>query len=256
MDLGLRGKKAIVTGGSRGIGRAIAETLAAEGADVGICARDAAQVQQAVAALRAKGVQATGGVVDIANGPALKAWIAEAGKTLGGIDILIPNASGFGVANTEQAWDAGYQIDILGTVRAVEAAKPFLGRAAAAHGDAAIVIIASTAAAEAQAASPYGAVKAALIHFAKGLARQEAARHLRANVVSPGTVYFKGGVWHRVEQNDPQRFEATLKRNPTGRMATPQEVAHAAVFLASPLSSFTTGINLIVDGAITLRVNF
>jgi 3-oxoacyl-[acyl-carrier protein] reductase len=256
MDLGLRGKKAIVTGGSRGIGRAIAETLAAEGADVGICARDAAQVAEAVAALKAKGVQATGGVVDIANGPALKAWIADAGKTLGGIDILVPNASGFGSANTEQGWDAGYQIDILGTVRAVEAARPFLERAAAARGDAAIVIIASVSAAEAPLASPYGAVKAALIHFAKGLARQDAAKHIRANVVSPGTVYFKGGVWHRVEVNDPQRFDATMKRNPTGRMATPQEVANAAVFLASPVSAFTTGINLVVDGAITVRVNY
>jgi len=256
MDLQLKGKTAIVTGGSRGIGRAIAETLAAEGADVAICARNADQVREAVQALKSKGVNAYGGVVDIADGPALKAWIAKAAGELGGLDILVPNASGFGSANTEEGWNAGYTVDIMGTVRAVEAAKPFLEKAAAAKGEASIVIIASVSAAEAPLESPYGAVKAALIHYAKGVARQQAAKRIRANVVSPGTVYFEGGVWHRVEKNDPARFNMMIQRNPTGRMATPQEVANAAVFLASPVSSFTTGINFVVDGAITLRVNF
>ncbi len=256
MDLGLRGKRAVITGATRGIGRAIAETFAAEGADVAICARNPAQVQEAVAALKRKGVNAVGGAVDIADGPAFKAWIAEAGRALGGIDILVPNASALAFPSSEKSWEAGFQIDILGTVRAVDAAKPFLEQAAAARGDAAIVIIATSGVAEAQAESPYHAVKASLIHYAKGLARQYAALHLRANVVSPGTVYFKDGVWNLVEKNDPQRFEATLKRNPTGRMATPQEVANAVVFLASPASTFTTGINLLVDGAITARVNY
>ena len=101
-----------------------------------------------------------------------------------------------------------------------------------------------------------GPIKAALVHMAKGLARQYAAKKIRVNVVSPGTVYFKGGVWNLVEQNMPKRYQDTLARNPTGRMATPQEIANAAVFLASPASSFTTGSNLIVDGAISNRVNF
>ena len=112
------------------------------------------------------------------------------------------------------------------------------------------------AAAQAENSSSYGPIKAALVHMAKGLARQYAAKKIRVNVVSPGTVYFKGGVWNMVEQNMPQRYQDTLKRNPTGRMATPQEIANAAVFLASPASSFTTGSNLIVDGAISNRVNF
>lgn len=256
MDLKLKGKKAIVTGGTRGIGRAIAFTLAAEGADVAVCARNSEQVAETVAALKAKGVNAVGGTVDIADGPAFKAWIAEAGRALGGIDILVPNASALAGISNEKSWESGFQIDILGTVRAVDAAKPFLEQAAQARGDAAIVIIASVSAAEAARESPYGAVKAALIHYTKGIARQYAAKRLRANAVSPGTVYFEGGVWHVREKNDPKFFDTMLKSNPMGRMATPQEVANAAVFLASPVSSFTTGINLIVDGALTARVNF
>jgi 3-oxoacyl-[acyl-carrier protein] reductase len=256
MDLGLRGKRAVVTGATRGIGRAIAETFAAEGADVAICARNPEQVQEAVAALKRTGVNAFGAAVDIADGPALKAWIAAAGRALGGIDILVPNVSALAIPSTEQSWEAGFRIDILGTVRAVEAAKPFLEQAAAERGDAAIVLIATSGASEAHLESPYGALKASLIHYAKGIARQYAAKRLRANVVSPGTVYFKDGVWARVEKSDPQRFDMMIKRNPTGRMATPQEVANAVVFLASPASTFTTGVNLLVDGAITARVNF
>jgi 3-oxoacyl-[acyl-carrier protein] reductase len=133
---------------------------------------------------------------------------------------------------------------------------PHLEAAAAQHGDAAITIISSVSAAETQTANAYGALKAAQIHFAKGLAKEKARLHVRVNVVSPGTVYFKGGVWHQIEQGMPELFKTTMARNPTGRMATPQEIANAAVFLGSPVSAFTTGINLVVDGAITGRVNF
>lgn len=256
MDLGLKGKKAVVTGATRGIGRAIAETLAAEGADVAICARNQEQVNEAAAALRGHGVNVVGGAVDIADGPALRAWIAEAGQLLGGIDILVSNASALASANTEEAWKSGFDIDIMGAVRSAEAAMPFLERAAGSSGDAAIVIISSVSAAETTHANAYGAVKAALIHFAKGLAKEKAAAHVRVNVVSPGTVYFKGGVWNMIEEHMPDLFRDTMARNPTGRMATPQDIANAAVFLASPASAFTTGINMLVDGAITSRVNF
>jgi energy-coupling factor transporter ATP-binding protein EcfA2 len=150
-------------------------------------------------------------------------------------------------------------IDLMGAVRSVEAAKPFLQQAAAEKGDAAIVIIASVSAVMAYPQwdpSPYGAVKAALINFAKGVERHEASKGIRANVVSPGTVYFTGGFWKTMEQNMPDLFKDLMRRNPMGRMATPQEIAKAVVFLASPASSFTTGINLVVDGALTARVNF
>ena len=256
MDLQLNGKKALVLGGTRGIGRAIAETLADEGCDIGLCARNADQVAEAVGALTAKGVRATGAAVDIAEGEALKRWITETGTELGGIDILISNASALGIGNTEEVWNAGFQIDVMGAQRSAEAAMPFLEKAAAKHGDAAIVIIASIAAAQTDDISAYGAMKAALIHMTKGLGRANAPKHVRANVISPGTVYFEGGVWHMVEQTMPDFFKTTLERNVMGRMATPQDIANAAVFLASPVSSFTTGSNLVVDGAITRRVNY
>ncbi len=256
MDLGLKGKAAVVTGGSRGIGRAIADLLADEGCDVAICARNAGQVAEAVAALQAKGVKAFGQAVDIADGPALKAFVTQAGNELGGIDILVSNASALVQGAGEDEWKAMFDIDVMGAVRSFEAARPFLEKAGAAKGDAAFIITSSVSAAEATTASSYGAMKAAQIHYAKGLARENAAKHIRANVISPGTVFFEGGVWGNVKAGMPQFFEQMLKRNPTGRMATPDEVAAAAVFLASPRSSFTTGINMLVDGAISSRVNF
>jgi len=256
MDLQLKGKRAAVLGGTRGIGRAIAETLAVEGADVAVCARNREQVDEAVAALSKKGVRATGAAVDIAKGAELRAWVDDVAKTFGGLDILVSNASALTMGAHAEAWESLLKIDILGAVNSFEAARPHLEKSAAERGDAAFVMISSVSAAEAQNGSAYGAIKAALIHYAKGLARECAKKKVRVNVVSPGTIYFKGGVWNMIEQNMPDRYNAAMKSNPTGRMGTPQEIANATVFLASPLSSFTTGANLIVDGAITQRVNF
>ncbi|HEY3797336.1 MAG TPA: SDR family oxidoreductase [Caulobacteraceae bacterium] len=256
MDLGLKGKKAIVTGASRGIGRAIAETLASEGVDVAVCARGKAGVDEVVASLEAKGVTAYGAAVDIADGIALRTFVTDAADSLGGLDILISNASALTRGASEEDWKLMFDIDLMGAVRALEAARPYLERAGAASGDAAFIITSSVSAAEASAPSAYGAIKAALIHFAKGVAREGAPRKLRCNVVSPGTVYFKGGVWGNAEERAPDFFKMMIGRNPTGRMATPEEIASAAVFLASPVSAFTTGVNLVVDGGITQRANF
>ncbi len=241
MDLGLKGRKAIVTGGTRGIGRAIAETLAAEGVDVAICARNQDQVDEAVAALSKLGVKATGGVADIADGAGLKKWIADTAKAMGGLDILVANASALANGNDEKSWRACFEIDVLGAVNAFEAALPFLTEAAKKSGDASATFISSISAAENDNANAYGAQKAAQIHLAKGLAREHAPAHVRINTVSPGTVYFKGGVWNMIEDHMPDMFKQAMSRNPTGRMATPQDIANATVFLASPASSLHHG---------------
>ena len=256
MDLRLKGKTAIVLGGTRGIGRSIAETLANEGANVAICARNAEQVADAVSDLSKSSVKATGAAVDITDAEGLKAWVKSVGEEMGSVDILVSNAGAMAQGMDASAWKQNFELDVLGAVNSFEAAKPHLLNAAEASGDAAFVIIASIPAAQADNASSYGPIKAALIHMAKGLARENAGAGLRVNVVSRGMVFFEGGIWDTVKQNAPEFFEQANSRNPTGRCATPQEVANAAVFLASPVSRYTTGVNLIVDGAVSNRVNF
>jgi 3-oxoacyl-[acyl-carrier protein] reductase len=253
MDLQLKGLKAIVTGGTKGIGRAIAETLAAEGADVAICARNASEVSEAVAALSAKGVKASGKVVDVSDGAALADWVQEAGTNFGGLDIAVANVSALSIPDDEESWSKGFQTDLMGTVRLVNAAMPFLEKSKAA----AIVTISSVSGREVDfAAGPYGTFKAAIIHYTQGLAYQLAGKGIRANTVSPGNTYFEGGVWHKIKDGNPELYSTALGLNPTGRMGTPQEMANAVAFLASPAASFITGTNLVVDGALTRGVQF
>ena len=253
MDLGLRGKKAIVTGGTRGIGRAIAELLAGEGCNLALCARSRAGVDDALAALARKGVKAYVGVVDVADTKALRAWVAEAADKLGGLDAFIANVSALAQTMDEEAWHRSLDIDVMGTVAGVEAAIPYLEKSTAG----AIVVIGTTGAIEiAGPPRPYASVKAALAPYVKAVARNLAGKGVRANMVSPGNVYFKGGVWNAVEENNPELFDTMMSRNPMGRMGTPEEVANAVVFLASPRASFVSGTNLIVDGALTQRVQF
>jgi 3-oxoacyl-[acyl-carrier protein] reductase len=253
LDLGLHGKKAIVTGGSRGIGRAICELLAEEGCDIALCARGEAGVEAAVTALAGQGVGAHGGVVDVADTKALRNWVDEAAGRLGGLDIFIANVSALAQAMDEDSWRRSLDIDVMGTVAGVEAAIPHLEQSAAG----AIVVIGTTGAIEiAGLPRPYASVKAALVPYVKALARTLAPKNVRANMVSPGNVYFKGGVWNTLEEQSPDTFKLMLSRNPMGRMGTPQEVANAVVFLASPRASFITGTNLIIDGALTQRVQF
>jgi NAD(P)-dependent dehydrogenase (short-subunit alcohol dehydrogenase family) len=253
MDLGLKGKKAIVTGGTRGIGRAIAVLLADEGCDVAICARNREALDRTVGELKSAGVRATGGAVDVADLAALRGWIAEAGETLGGLDIFVANVSALAQGMDETAWRRGFEIDVMATVFGIEAALPLLERSPSAS----IVAVGSTAMAEVYGPTrSYAAVKAALLPYIKGLARNLAPRNIRANMVSPGNVFFEGGVWDSVRRNNPDMFGQMLARNPTGRMGKPEEVADAVVFLASPRASFITGTNLIIDGALTQRVQY
>jgi len=256
MDLQLNGKRAIVTGGTRGIGRAIADTLADEGCNVAICARDTNQISEAVNALKSKGVSAFGGTVDITDGDALKKWIEKAGNEFGGLDVLISSAGAMAIGADIRSCDKNLILDIFGTVNSLEAALPMLAASARENGAAAIVALGSASAAGATQPSSYGAIKGALVHYINGVSKQNASKHVRAYVVSPGMVYFEGGVWNKIEQQTPQFFKDSLACNPMGRMATPWDIAKAVVFLASPCSCFTTGINMLVDGAITDRVTF
>lgn len=251
MDLGLKGLKAVVTGGTKGIGRAIVETLLAEGAQVAFCARNAAEVKAVEAEFSRYGVKVVGRAVDVGDGPALAAFVAEASAALGGIDIVVANVSALAISNDEAGWQMGFDVDMMGTVRLVNTALPHLEKSA----NAAIVTISSVSAREIDfAAGPYGAFKAAIVHYTQGLAFHMAGKKIRANSVSPGNTYFKGGVWDQIETGNPQLFKKSLALNPTGRMGTPQEMANAAVFLASPAASFVTGTNLVVDGALTRGV--
>ncbi|MDK3072786.1 SDR family oxidoreductase [Sedimentitalea sp. JM2-8] len=251
MDLGLKGLKALITGGTRGIGRHCAEIFAEEGADVAICARDTAGVTETVNALKAKGVAAIGRGVDVSDRHALKSWVTDSAAALSGIDMIVANVSALAVADDEAAWEAGFAVDMMHSVRLVNAAMPFLEKSEAAS----ITLISSVSGREIDFTGPaYGAFKAALVHYAQGQAMKLAPKGIRANTVSPGNTYFEGGIWQNIERNNPELFAGALALNPTGRMATPEEIARGVVFLASPASSFTTGTNLVIDGALTKGV--
>ena len=251
MDLGLKGLKAIVTGGSKGIGRRAADIFADEGADVAICARNASEVQAAVELMKKKGVAAYGAAIDVADKAALKKFIADSASALSGIDILVANVSAIAVQDTEEAWQKAFEVDMMHTVHAVNAALPFLEKSK----HPAIVIISSVSGREVDFAGPaYGAFKAALVHYAQRLAYQHAPKMIRVNAVSPGNTYFDGGIWQNLEKNLPDLYKSALSLNPTGRMATPEEIGRGIVFLASPASGFTTGTNLVIDGALTRGV--
>jgi 3-oxoacyl-[acyl-carrier protein] reductase len=253
MDLGLAGLKAVVTGGTKGIGRAIAQTLAAEGAHVAFCARNADEVAKTVEDFGVHGVQVLGRAVDVADAAGLAAFVADAAAAFGGIDIVVANVSALSIPDDDASWRKTFDVDMMGTVRLVNAAMPFLEKSQ----HASIVTISSVSGREVDFASgPYGAFKAAIIHYTQGLAYHLAGRKIRANTVSPGNTYFEGGVWHQIEHGDPELFKTALGLNPTGRMGTPQEMANAVAFLASPAASFISGTNLVVDGALTKGVQF
>jgi len=251
MDLGLRGKNVLVTGGSKGIGLAIANLFADEGANIAICARNADEVGKVVNSLGAKGVKAWGRAVDVADAAALKAWVEGAAAELGGIDAIICNVSALAVGDTPESWEKSFRTDMMHTVNSVAAAKPYLEKSRSAS----IIIVSSVSGFEVDfAAGSYGAIKAALIHYSKGLSSQLVAKGIRVNVVSPGNTYFEGGIWQNIEQGNPDLFKTAMSLNPTGRMGTSAEVAAGVVFLASPVASRVSGTNLIIDGALTKAV--
>ena len=253
MDLGLRGRKAIITGATRGIGRRIADLLAAEGCDVAFCARKAEQVAETVKDLERHRVQIHGSVVHVRDADAYKAWLEGAAETLGGCDIFIPNVSAGGGMEGEKSWYRNFEIDLLGTVRGCEALMPRLEESDSGS----VVFISTTAAVETfLAPMAYNAIKAALITYAKQLSQTTFRNGVRVNTVSPGPIYFEGGSWEEIRAANRALYDSTVAQQPSGRMGSPEEVARCVAFLASPAASWVNGANLIVDGGFTKRVQF
>jgi NAD(P)-dependent dehydrogenase (short-subunit alcohol dehydrogenase family) len=252
MDLGLEGRRVAVTAASRGIGLAIARTFADQGCDVAICARGAAALETARKDLEGRGAAVFARACDVSDGDALASFIADAAQALGGLDVFVSNASGGG-GGGERAWRACFEVDVMSAVRGVEAALPFLEQSDAAS----VVFIGSTAALEYLGIPQgYNAMKAALIAHASDLSQALAKDGVRVNVVSPGPIYFEGGSWEMIEKAMPAMFKAALAQCAIGRMGTPEEVARAVVFLASPAASLITGANLVTDGGFTRRTAY
>jgi NAD(P)-dependent dehydrogenase (short-subunit alcohol dehydrogenase family) len=257
MDLELKGRKAIVTGASKGIGLRIAQLFAEEGVDVAICARTAADVQKAVDGLKAKGVNAIGDAVDVTQSEQYVGWIDSAARRLGGLDIFVHNVTASPSTPGLRGWDLAYSTDIMGAVRGVEAALPHLKQSKSA----AIVMIASISGVmskvlPAPGAYAYGAAKAAIISYGAQISKDLAKQGIRVNVVSPGPIYFEGGPWDRVKARLPQAFAAAQESCVIGRLGRPEDIANAVAFFASPRSGFTVGQNLHVDGGFMQHVPF
>jgi len=245
MQFDFKGKRVVVCGGSRGIGRATADVFARGGAAVAICARGKAGLDEAAAALGRIGGKVHAGVCDLAVGDQVKAYVASAGEALGGIDVLVNNASGFGNTDDEAGWAAGLNIDVMATVRASHAALPFLEAA----GGGVIVNISSISGFAASTRSaPYAAVKAAINNYTASQALMLAPKKIRVNAIAPGSIEFPGGVWDQRKTQNPALYNATLKSIPWGRMGHAEEIANVAAFLASDLASWVTGQTVVVDG--------
>lgn len=248
MEISFKGKKVLVGGGSRGIGRSIALAFAEAGADVAICARGAEGVKVAEAELRQHGTKIFGLACDLAEEAQVTGFVSEAAQALGGIDILINNASGIGMKDDESGWLASVNVDLLATVRATRIAIPFLEKS-----QGCIVNISSISGLQAVPRSlPYAAVKAALINYTMGQGLALAPKRIRVNAIAPGSIEFPGGGWERRKTSDSDLYQRTLTSIPWGRFGSPEEVANVTLFLASDLASWVTGQTIVVDGGQTL----
>jgi len=249
MQLSLTGKRALVAGGSRGIGLAIAHAFALAGADVAICARAKGPLEKAESSLRSTGRKISAHVCDLADGDAVKAWVAQAAADLGGVDILVNNASGFGRTDDEAGWATSISVDLMAAVRASQAAMPFL-----LQNGGNIIHISSISGLKASVRTPpYGAVKAAIMEYAQTQALTHAGHKIRVNCIAPGSIFFEGGTWDVVQKENPALYARILSSIPSGRFGSPEEVANVALFLASDCASWVTGQTLVVDGGQSLN---
>ena len=244
MKIDFAGKKAIVCGGSRGIGKAIALGFAACGGDVSICARDPGTLEETRAEIAKLGRKAHAATADLAQGDAVRGYVRAAIAALGGVDLLVNNASAFGSSDDDKGWTSSLAVDMLSIVHATQEALPALKQS-----QGSVVNISSIAAHHPSARQPpYGAIKAAVIHYTTTQAAMY-AKEVRVNCIAPGSIEFPGGVWDRRKTENPPLYNATLASIPFGRMGHPEEVANVALFLASPFASWVTGQTIAVAGA-------
>jgi 3-oxoacyl-[acyl-carrier protein] reductase len=244
MQISFKGKRVVVAGGSKGIGRSIALGFASAGADVSICARGQAALDATSAEIRKAGVKAHASQCDLGNKDAIAAYIVSAAEFLGGIDILVNNASGFGGGDDEAGWARGIDIDVMATVRASNAAIPHIER----NGGVMLNISSISGFGASARAASYAAVKAAVINYTMSQALMLAPKKIRVNAIAPGSIEFPGGLWEERKTSNPQLYAGALNSIPWGRMGRPEEVANAALFLCSDSASWITGQTLTVDG--------
>lgn len=243
--LDFTGRRVLVAGGSKGIGRAMALAFAAAGAQVSVCARGQAGLATLQADAQAHGLHLHTARADLARTEDIAHWLAEAATALGGIDVLVNNATGYGMADDEAGWEASLGVDLMAAVRASRLALPWLQQSA----DACILNLASIAALQPRpGAAPYAAAKAALMHYTTSQALALAPQRIRVNAIAPGSIEFEDGLWARRREQDPALYHGTLAKIPFGRFGTPDEIASAALFLCSPLARWITGHTLNVDG--------
>ena len=242
--MGFAGRRVLVAGGSRGIGRAVALGFARAGAAVSVCARGAAALEATRAEIAAAGVTAHAMPADLARADEVAAWIGAAAAALGGVDVLVNNASGFGARDTEEDWAKGLDVDVMATVRASRAAVPFLRAAKGC-----IVNVTSISGFRPSLRTPaYAAVKALLVNYTQSQAAMLAPDGVRVNAVAPGSIEFPGGSWAERRTSDPALYGRILASIPFGRLGTPEEVAEVVMFLASPAARWVTGQTIVVDG--------
>ncbi|HEY1933664.1 MAG TPA: SDR family NAD(P)-dependent oxidoreductase [Acetobacteraceae bacterium] len=244
MNIDFTGKRAIVCGGSRGIGRAIALGFAQAGGAVSICARGAETLERTRKEIAAFGHIAHAASVDLADAEAISRYIADAGAALGGIDLLVNNASAFGSSDDQKGWVTSLEIDLLAIVHATQAALPFLRDSKGSVVNTSSIAAMHTAARQ----PPYGAIKAACIHYTGTQAAMYAKDGIRVNCIAPGSIEFPGGVWDRRKTDAPKLYNAVLNSIPFGRLGHPEEIANVVLFLASPYASWVTGQTIAVDG--------
>lgn len=245
MDLGLSGKGVVITGGSKGIGRAMALAFAAEGAAVATCARGAEALASVEKELREKTDRAYCATCDVGDPDALGAFLDSARQQLGSVDVLVNNVSALAMADDLDAWKASLDVDLLAPVRASQHVLPWMIEA----GGGSIIHVSSISGVEAGSPPAYAAAKAALISHAKTLATNVARKGVRVNTITPGSIEFPDGVWDTVKKKNRAMYDSVVGLIPGGRMGRPEEVANAAVFLASsPKASWVNGVCLYVDG--------